>query len=234
MIQLVGYGETFIFLSLLAMSIVAVAVTIERVLILRKNSAADSENYILNIAEKLRNKDIKGVKQIASEAKKKSIYARFSDFSIEHYDKGYDALSEMMFGMIIREKMIFERRLPILNTLGNNAPFIGLLGTVLGVIKAFNDLGTLGSTGAEVVMKSISTALLATAAGLFVAIPVVMANNYFTRKIKIIVQNLEFLSREFLASIKSVNLKSKSEKNSEKKFLEKKSNPSSAKNIKKK
>ena len=88
-----------------------------------------------------------------------------------------------------------------LNTLGNNAPFIGLLGTVLGVIKAFYNLGLMGDTGTELVMKSISTALLATAAGLFVAIPVVMANNYFTKNVKIIIHNLEIISMEFMASM---------------------------------
>ena len=106
-----------------------------------------------------------------------------------------------MAGKIIEEKMYLEKRLTVLNTLGNNAPFIGLLGTVLGVIKAFHGLGTLGSTGADVVMRSISKALLATAAGLFIAIPVVMANNYFSKKVKIIIQQLEILSREISASL---------------------------------
>ena len=79
---------------------------------------------------------------------------------------------------------------------------------MFGIIKAFHNLGTLGNTGAEVVMRSISTALLATAAGLFVAIPVVMANNYFSRKVKIILQNLEILSKEFVASYYHSNGKS--------------------------
>ena len=106
----------------------------------------------------------------------------------------------MMAGKAIEERIQLEKRLPILSTLGNNAPFLGLLGTVLGVIKAFNGLGTLGNSGAEVVMKSISTALLATAAGLFVAIPVVMVNNFFAKKLKVIIQNLEIISKEFIAS----------------------------------
>ena len=89
----------------------------------------------------------------------------------------------------------------ILQPLGNNAPFIGLLGTVLGVIKAFYNLGLMGDTGTEFVMKSISTALLATAAGLFVAIPVVMANNYFSKNTKIIIHNMEILTMEFMASM---------------------------------
>jgi biopolymer transport protein ExbB len=77
------------------------------------------------------------------------------------------------------------------------------LGTVLGVIKAFYNLGTLGNTGAEVVMRSISTALLATAAGLAIAIPVVMINNFFSRKMKVILANLEILSREFTGNFLS-------------------------------
>lgn len=108
-------------------------------------------------------------------------------------------MDESLDGQILSEKLELEKRLPILNTLGNNAPFIGLLGTVLGVIKAFYGLGTLGSSGAEVVMRSISTALLATAAGLAVAIPVVMANNYFSRKSKVILQNMEILKKELLS-----------------------------------
>jgi biopolymer transport protein ExbB len=121
---------------------------------------------------------------------------------------GHDGLSDLMEGRIIEEKIVLEKRLTILNTLGNNAPFIGLLGTVLGVINAFHGLGTLGNTGAEVVMRSISNALLATAAGLFVTIPVVMANNYFTRKMKIILQNLEIISKEFIASYSHKKCKS--------------------------
>ena len=110
-------------------------------------------------------------------------------------------LADLMNGRIIEEKITLEKRLTILNTLGNNAPFIGLLGTVLGVIKAFNALRTLGSTGNEVIMGSISRALIWTAFGLLLAIPVVMANNYFAKKVKIIVQHLEIFSKEINASL---------------------------------
>lgn len=105
-----------------------------------------------------------------------------------------------MEGKLIEERIFLERRIIILGTLGNNAPFIGLLGTVLGIIKAFYNLGTLGNTGAEVVMRSISTALLSTACGLLIAIPVVMMNNFFSKRLKTIMQNLEILSKEALAA----------------------------------
>lgn len=81
-------------------------------------------------------------------------------------------------------KLLLEKRLGILATFGNNAPFIGLFGTVLGVIKAFHSLGTSTEFGVRAVMTGISEALVATAMGLFVAIPSVIAYNYFVRKIK--------------------------------------------------
>ncbi|PJZ57301.1 MotA/TolQ/ExbB proton channel family protein [Leptospira barantonii] len=196
---LVEYGETFIFVVMLVASIVALAVGTERILIFRRN-LRNTDAILPILTSEIRKGDWNAVKTVASE-NPGNIYAKFSQFSAEQYEVGHDALAELQEGRIIGERVDLENHLPILNTLGNNAPFIGLLGTVLGVIKAFYGLGTLGSTGAEFVMRSISTALLATAAGLGVAIPVVMANNYFTRKLKVIQANLEILSREFLATL---------------------------------
>ncbi|MCL8265786.1 MotA/TolQ/ExbB proton channel family protein [Leptospira weilii] len=196
---LVEYGETFIFIVMLVASIIALAVGTERILIFRRN-LRNTDVVLPILTSEIRKGDFGAVKTLASE-NPTNIYAKFSQFSTENYEAGHEALLELQEGKIIGERIELENHLPILNTLGNNAPFIGLLGTVLGVIKAFYGLGTLGSTGAEFVMRSISTALLATAAGLGVAIPVVMANNYFTRKLKIIQANLEILSKEFLASL---------------------------------
>ncbi|MDD2449355.1 MAG: MotA/TolQ/ExbB proton channel family protein [Sulfurimonas sp.] len=92
-------------------------------------------------------------------------------------------------------KLILEKRLGILATFGNNAPFIGLFGTVLGVINAFAALSNESEFGVNAVMGGISEALVATAAGLFVAIPSVIAYNYFVRKIR-----MTLLKREAEAS----------------------------------
>ncbi|MCX7738662.1 MAG: MotA/TolQ/ExbB proton channel family protein [Hydrogenothermaceae bacterium] len=89
-------------------------------------------------------------------------------------------------------KLLLEKRLGILATFGNNAPFIGLFGTVLGVIKAFHSLGTSTEFGVRVVMTGISEALVATALGLFVAIPSVVAYNYFVRRIKTLLLIYEY------------------------------------------
>jgi biopolymer transport protein ExbB len=197
--ELVDIGETLIFILMLLASILAVAVVLERWVVFKKNTAKTQDDLVLEAQTAMRNHDSKKTKEIL-ESYPDSVYKRFLNFSMEQVDKHHPGIQELMEGKIISEKIELEKRLPILNTLGNNAPFLGLLGTVLGVIKAFYGLGTLGNTGAEVVMRSISTALLATAAGLGVAIPVVMANNYFSRKLKVILQTLDILTKEVLGN----------------------------------
>jgi biopolymer transport protein ExbB len=83
-----------------------------------------------------------------------------------------------------RERLALEKHLGILGTLGNNAPFIGLFGTVLGIIKAFADLAKNQGGGAAVVMAGIAEALVATAVGLLVALPAVVAFNVFQGRIR--------------------------------------------------
>lgn len=84
-----------------------------------------------------------------------------------------------------------EKNLAILATLGGVSPFIGLFGTVVGVMRAFRDLATAGTGGATVVAAGIAEALVATAAGLLVAIPAVAAYNYFIRVVRRTATELE-------------------------------------------
>lgn len=196
----VDIGETLVFVVMLLASILAIAVFIERLIVYKRNLDQSSSLFLDSLTLLIRHRDLKGIEKLLETHPLENSYTRFIHFFLEREKENHKGLSELMEGKILKEKLGLEERMPILNTLGNNAPFIGLLGTVLGVIKAFYGLGTLGNSGAEVVMRSISTALLATAAGLAVAIPVVMANNYFTRKMKVIIANLEILSKEIHAS----------------------------------
>jgi biopolymer transport protein ExbB/TolQ len=84
-----------------------------------------------------------------------------------------------------------ERRLPSLATLANVSPFIGLFGTVLGIIEAFQAIARTGAGGLAVVSAGIAEALVATAAGLFVAIPAVVAYNYFVGRVKGFAQEMD-------------------------------------------
>jgi biopolymer transport protein ExbB len=102
-------------------------------------------------------------------------------------DRGVQAASEAMLSAKVRERLHLESRLMVLGTLGNNAPFIGLLGTVLGIIKASHELTAAqaaGQTAASAAMGGIFEALVATALGLFVAIPAVVAFNFFQRLVR--------------------------------------------------
>ncbi len=99
---------------------------------------------------------------------------------------------------LIDERRHLEGRLLWLGTLGNNAPFIGLFGTVLGVIKAFHDLAQSGA-GPEVVMAGLSEALIATAVGLLVAIPCVLVFNHLQKKLRDLLSETEALGMRYTA-----------------------------------
>lgn len=94
-----------------------------------------------------------------------------------------------------------ERGLTVLATLGSNAPFIGLFGTVLGIIQAFGALGNTQGGGSSV-MVAISEALIATAVGLFVAIPAVVAFNFLSRYLRVLLTNCEALRDLYIARLK--------------------------------
>jgi len=89
---------------------------------------------------------------------------------------------------------------PFLATVGNTSPFIGLFGTVWGIMTSFHNIGTTQSASLAAVAPGISEALIATAAGLAAAIPAVMAYNYFTHQISIIERDLEEFTPEFVAA----------------------------------
>ncbi len=94
-----------------------------------------------------------------------------------------------------------EAYLPFLATTGNLTPFIGLLGTVLGIINAFREIGVQGSASIAAVAPGVSEALVATAAGLFAAIPAVMAYNYFLSRIRKMAFRVEAFTIEFLNTV---------------------------------
>ena len=110
-----------------------------------------------------------------------------------------EARQQLVSSVIARERLRLDRRLTFLGTLGNNAPFIGLFGTVLGIIRAFHDLSQGSMTGHTAVMAGISEALVATALGLFVAIPAVIAFNYFQKQVDHLLSITESLAEGVLA-----------------------------------
>lgn len=121
---------------------------------------------------------------------------------LEHLPRGPEAADQHLLAALSDERRRLEYRMLLLGTLGNNAPFIGLFGTVLGVIKAFHDLAQSGA-GPEVVMAGLSEALVATAVGLLVALPCVFAFNTLTKRVKDLLGETEALGRRLGASARA-------------------------------
>jgi len=102
----------------------------------------------------------------------------------------------------IAEMTMLEGLTPWLATVGSSAPFIGLFGTVWGIMDAFRNIGAKGSANLATVAPGIAEALIATAIGLVAAIPAVMAFNYFARKIKILANEMDTFGNDFLNLVK--------------------------------
>jgi biopolymer transport protein ExbB len=189
-------GATWVLWLLVFLSILSVAVMIERaVFYLRRRVDVGAMGAKLSAA--LDKNDIAGARALFVDDD--TMEAHVLGAGLNLFDRGAHVVSETMEAELVRQKTRFESYLIFLGTLGNNAPFIGLFGTVLGIIKAFKDLSigdpTKGGAGAQAVMAGISEALVATAVGLAVALPAVVAFNYFKTVVKRSVSNTESLSR---------------------------------------
>ena len=127
--------------------------------------------------------------------------------------KNLAELNDLADSIIDWEAAQLSRKLSALATLASTTPFIGLFGTVLGVMRAFADLSLASGAGASVVAKGISEALINTAAGLFVAVPALIAYNYFLSKVNFFTKDLEYLSQELIsAKMNEAKTKTKNEK----------------------
>ncbi|HXT02250.1 MAG TPA: MotA/TolQ/ExbB proton channel family protein [Elusimicrobiota bacterium] len=128
--------------------------------------------------------------------------ARALTEALDQLPRGAEAAGDHLAAALSDERRRLEYRLLLLGTLGNNAPFVGLFGTVLGVIKAFHDLATSGA-GPEVVMAGLSEALVATAVGLLVALPCVFAYNALSKRVRDLIGETEALGRRLGASVRA-------------------------------
>jgi biopolymer transport protein TolQ len=112
--------------------------------------------------------------------------------------KSFDALDRALLRASGVEMQRLERRVTFLATVASITPFIGLFGTVWGIMTSFQQIAGAGSTSLAVVAPGIAEALIATAAGLFAAIPAVYFYNHFTHQVKTFAQTMEDFSLEFL------------------------------------
>lgn len=130
------------------------------------------------------------------------VEARVLAAGAEAAEHSVEAAEDAIAGTLIFERMRLDRGLIVLGTTGSNAPFVGLFGTVLGIIKAFHDLAQNQVEVRQAVMAGISEALVATAIGLMVAIPAVVLYNFFQRTIKGVLGRAESLSHLVLGRVR--------------------------------
>jgi biopolymer transport protein ExbB len=185
---------------LIGLSLLSVAIMIERVIFYRRHRV-DSDDIRAKLSALLERGDFAGAAEFLTRFD--SLETNVVLFALREYKKGADSVEDLLVGAETKEKQRYSKRLSILATVGSNAPFIGLFGTVLGIIKAFRDLaGNMTAVGNSV-MFGISEALVATAVGLLVAIPAVVAYNSFMSRVKELSGNTELLSRTLLSQLKA-------------------------------
>lgn len=190
-------GTEWVIWLLLLLSVFSLAVILEKFWVLRRKRG-NLEGLKQKIKVALVKNDRPAVENILS--KDYSSLAQVTLKVIRNIKESGVSFEDGLSIALSEEKVTLESRIAILGTLGSNAPFIGLFGTVLGIIHAFHSLATNSKGGPAIVMSGISEALVATALGLFVAIPAVAAYNYFVRRIKRIMVASENFARFALAS----------------------------------
>jgi biopolymer transport protein TolQ len=200
LITVAQFGAEAIFWLLLILSVMSVAIMIERYWTLRVVKAK-SRKILDRLRESLQANQLAELEDLSRD--RDSMEGRALSYALRHLkNHGNKGIADIFNGFISLERQYLEKHLSFLATVGSNAPFIGLLGTVFGIMKAFKDL-SVSQGDAAAVMSGISEALGATAFGLFVAIPAVIAYNAYQRQVKLIIQNLSGVRDLFSAYAKT-------------------------------
>jgi biopolymer transport protein ExbB len=190
-------GGNWVIYLLLALSVLAVAVIIERALLITRR-AGEQRRALEKLADLPADK---GLHDVRRGLPKGSVLERITADIESHSAKGVPILEQQLATRLALERNGLEERLLILATLGNNAPFIGLLGTVLGVIRAFHDLGASAGQGPEVVMEGLAEALVATAVGILVALPCVASYNYLQKRVNDLIIEMDRFGHMLIAML---------------------------------
>lgn len=191
-------GADWILYLLLFLSVVSIGMMLERAITFQLQRI-DIDAFLAKLQELLRAN--KREELAALVAKTRSPVARVVAAGLTAQDQGPASTEEILQSAAARERLRLEHNLSFLGTMGNNAPFIGLFGTVLGIIKAFADLAGNVRGGASAVMGGISEALVATAVGLIVALPAVVAYNLCKKTVRQVTTNAEVLTRTILVHV---------------------------------
>lgn len=201
-------GASWVLWLLGASLVITVAIILERCLFYRTRDC-DLRVLAKRLGARLTECDVAGA--VAELGRSRAVAAAIAAAGLEFAARGPAAADKAMQSAAALERRGLERWLAYLGTLGNNAPFVGLFGTVVGVMASFDELGHgsglgAGASGAahvasQLIMAHIAEALVATAVGILVALPAVIAFNYFQRRVASLLAATEVLSNLVLAHL---------------------------------
>jgi biopolymer transport protein ExbB/TolQ len=199
LLKIAMLGSSWVMYLLLALSVASIGAMVDRWLFFRKRGTGGEElgDELCRLLEEGDREHARALLDGSS-----TVEAEVLRAALRWAHGGPAALEAAIDGEMTKRRRELERGMTLLGTLGNNAPFVGLLGTVIGVIVAFADLAD-GQNKVQMdkVMGGIAEALIATGVGLFVAIPAVVAFNVFQKKIGDIEDNVASISKRLCAFI---------------------------------
>ena len=188
---------------LLVFSILSIAIIIEKIVYFKKKSRVTRDGFMKEIKGALHEGDISQAVTVCNRTDTPFANVVCAGLEVNHPNE--KNISNAMERQIAIETIYLERYTGIAGTIGSTAVYVGLLGTVFGIMRAFHDISTSGTGGINVVINGISEALGCTAAGLCVAVPAVIAYNYFIKRIDNFVVDMELCASEILDLIAGEN-----------------------------
>jgi biopolymer transport protein ExbB len=201
-LRLTYVGAEWIMWVLVALSIISIALIVERWLYFIRSRAGSAE-LAAQLHEQLRAGQVQNAWELVKDSHEYCIESAVVAAGLVSLRNGAQAASEAMQSVKARMRTELDANLSILATIGSNAPFVGLLGTVLGIIKAAHELtADAAQSSPNAVMSGVFEALVATAVGLFVAIPAVVAYNLFQRRVRKRLAEVDSLAHLILSMLR--------------------------------
>lgn len=199
MLQLIKAGGITMY-PLILCSVLSIAIIIERVLYYHRRARVKREDFMMDIKNQLERDNLRHAMSMCMGMCKDAgtPFANVVWAGLDAFGRGEKETSSNMERAIIIETNMLSRFTTVVGTIGGMAVYIGLLGTVLGIMKVFHNISATGTGGISVVINGISEALITTAAGLCVAVPAVIAYNYFVKRIDNFITDMELCASEIL------------------------------------
>ncbi len=198
-LSLASFGAGWVMWLMLGLAFVLSVLILERFYLFTK-TRVDAPSIGRALVEHLEQGELERARELV--ARGLAMEERIVADGLSAWQRGPRAVEQIMKSSLERERQRFDRSLAYMGTVGSNAPFVGLLGTVIGIVLSFQRLAQNPKGGMAVVGPGLAEALVSTAVGLLVAIPAVVAFNYFKGTLAKRIGNVEFLSGILLSQLK--------------------------------